>query len=407
MIKKIVALALILIILVIFITHEIRITTIDDLAYVVAIGLDVGDNNLLKVSFQIATTSENSTSSGDSGDSSNSTISTVEASSIDNAIDLVNTYISKELSLAHCKIIVISEELAYGGVANYLYTLINKMEISPKCNIIVSRVDCEYFLNEASSNFENSSTKYYNIIPSTAEYTGYTDKMTLSDFFSRMGDSFAQPYTILGGVNIYDNNSYSTSNNEKDTTVKAGNTNVKSKNNIEISGLAVFNADTLVGELNAIETICHLILSNKLKNATISIPSPFNNVETIDLYLSLSKNTKFDVRLLNGTPYVTSDVYIDARILTINKDSDYLDEDNLNQIEEYANSYLRSHILSYFYKTSKEFKSDILGLGKYVVSDFTTWDKWIDYNWLSQYENAFFDVNVKTDVKSGYLLLET
>ena len=410
MFKKYLAFALIVFILAIFISKEVRITTIDDYAYVVAIGLDAGEENVLKVSFQIASTSENSSSSGGSDSAATSTVSTVEASSIDNAITLVNTYTSKELSLAHCKIIVISEELANGGISNYLYTLINKMEISPKCNIIISRVDCDNFLKQASSNLEKNSTRYYEIIETTADFTGYTDTITLRDFFSRMGDTFAQPYAILGSINTDDKSSEdssSISNSDTEKSVKAGESNIKSKSKIEITGIAVFNADTLVGELNAIETICHLILSNNLENCKITIPSPFNNSEKIDLSLIQKKDTKFDVKIINGSPYITANVKLNARILTMNKDSDYLNSDNLNEIEKYANSYLESQITNYFYKTSKEFNSDILGLGKYVVGNFTTWDEWIDFDWLNQYENSFFDVNVDTEVKSGYLLLET
>ena len=201
MIKKFIAFALIFII---FAIQEIKITTIDDLAYVVAIGLDVGEKDLLKVTFQIATTEENSSSSDSSNGSSKSTTSTVETSSIDNAINLVNTYISKEISLSHCKAIVISEDLASKGISSYLYTLINKLEISPKCHIIISNVDSEYFLAQSSNNLEKNSTNYYEIISTTAEYTGYTDPITLREFFSKMGDSFTQPYTILGSANTDD-----------------------------------------------------------------------------------------------------------------------------------------------------------------------------------------------------------
>ena len=410
MVKKYIAFALIIFVLTIFISKEIRITTIDDYAYVVAIGIDAGEENVLKVSFQIASTSENSSDSGGADSAATSTVSTVEASSIDNALTLVNTYTSKELSLAHCKIIVISEEIANGGISDYLYTLINKMEISPKCNIIISKVDCDNFLKQASSNLEKNSTRYYEIIETTANYTGYTETITLSDFFSKMEDTFAQPYSILGSVNTDDktNEDASTfSNSETEKNVKAGESNIKSKNKVEIAGIAVFNADTMVGELNAIETICHLILSNKLENCKITIPSPFDNSEKIDLSLTQKKNTKFDIKILNGSPYIKANVKVNARILTMNKDSDYLNSDNLKEIEEYANSYLESQILNYFYKTSKEFNSDILGLGKYVVSDFTTWNDWIEFDWLNNYENSFFDVNVDTNVKSGYLLLET
>ena len=407
MVKKNIAIFLIFVILVIFIAKEIKIRTIDDLAYVIAIGLDSGENDILKVSFQIANTSSNN-SSASSESTSNSTISTIETSSIGNAINLMNTYISKELSLAHCKAIVISEDLASSGISNYLYTLINKMEISPKCNIIISRVNSDYFLQESSSSIEKNTTKFYQIIPTTADFTGYTDTITLRDFFSRMGDTFAQPYTILGNVNTGSHNKNNTDSSVEDlTATKAGESNIKSPNKVEINGIAVFNADTMVGQLNSIETICHLILSNKLKNSNISIPSPFSDTNTIDLSINLKKPTKIDVQILNGSPYVKCNIYINARILTMTKDSDYLNSKNLSEIEEYANSYIESQVYNYFYKTSKEYKSDILGLGKYVVDDFLTWDEWINYDWLNQYENAFFDVNVQTDVKSGYLLLET
>ena len=62
---------------------------------------------------------------------------------------------------------------------------------------------------------------------------------------------------------------------------------------------------------------------------------------------------------------------------------------------------------NYLYKTSKEFKTDIDGFGKHVVKEFLFTDNWHEYNWLKNYSNAFFDVNVEVDVQSGRLLMET
>ena len=68
---------------------------------------------------------------------------------------------------------------------------------------------------------------------------------------------------------------------------------------------------------------------------------------------------------------------------------------------------MNDKIHTYLYKVSKEFNSDIDGFGKYAVKNFLTWDDWINYNWLDNYKNSFFEVNVNTDVKSGYILMET
>lgn len=402
--KKTIAIILIFIILAIYIVNENQIINIDNYAYVVSIGIDEGENSPLKVSFQIANTSDSGSSSESETTTSKSIISSVETSSIDNAINLINTYISKELSLSHCKAIVISEKLAYGGISKYLYPILNKTEVSPKANIIISSVDCETFLQEASKSIEKNSTKYYNIIPTTYTYTGYTDDVSLRDFFLKLGDSFSEPYASLGNVksNETKNNTLFYLNDETDY-VKQINTAVNSPDNINMNGIAVFNKDVLVGKLNSIETICHLILLNKLETAIISIPSPFNDTTSIDLSITLKRNTNFDVKLVNGTPLIQTKVYIDANILNMLD----LNNENINELKKYANSYIENAINDYYYKTSKEFKSDIVGIGKYVVGNFSTWDEWKNYNWLNQYENSFFSTKVETNIDSNYLIFKT
>lgn len=84
---------------------------INDMAYVVAIGIDVGEHNDLKVSFQLSIPSKNS-SDGDSSSSSDTVIDSIESSSVESAISLANGFISKKLNLSHCKVLVISEEVA-------------------------------------------------------------------------------------------------------------------------------------------------------------------------------------------------------------------------------------------------------------------------------------------------------
>ena len=87
--------------------------SIEDLAYVIAIGIDKGENNLIKLSLQFATPSSSPpSSSGGSSSSSESTISSADCSSIDSGINLINSYISKKINLSHCKAVVFSEEIA-------------------------------------------------------------------------------------------------------------------------------------------------------------------------------------------------------------------------------------------------------------------------------------------------------
>jgi spore germination protein KC len=112
--KKHIAFFLILIILSTILTGSGGARGVETLAYVVAIGIDKGDTNVIKLTFQFAspTGGEKSGSSSSSSQSDSSSITTIECSSIDSGISLMNSYLTKKVDLSHCKAIVISEELA-------------------------------------------------------------------------------------------------------------------------------------------------------------------------------------------------------------------------------------------------------------------------------------------------------
>jgi spore germination protein KC len=352
---------------------------IDHLAFVVAIGFDIGTDNNLKLSFQISVPGSSEESSG-SSQSDSSIVTTIECATFDSGVNLLNSYLSKESNLSHCKIIVFSEEFASSGLSDTLYTLMNKVEVRPDCSVLVSKCNAEYFLKNSEPVLEKLSARYYEIAPTSSEYTGYTQSITLNDFFSDYTDTFQTCYAILGGIG---------------------------ENNIENMGLAIFNDDKLIGELDGLETICHLMISSSLNSCVITIPSPFDTDKTISLKVRLVKDTKNKAHLVNGSAYITSKVKLEARVLTMNENSNYLDPDEITQLEESLNSYLTTQIYEYLYKISKEFKSDIDGFGKYVVQNFKTYDEWENFNWLDNFKNSFFNVTVDTTIKSSYVLVKS
>ena len=64
-------------------------------------------------------------------------------------------------------------------------------------------------------------------------------------------------------------------------------------------------------------------------------------------------------------------------------------------------------LLKYLYKTSVEFRSDINGIGKYALSNFQTNTDFKNFNWIDNYMNSTFKVDVNTTVDSGFLLNKT
>lgn len=95
-----------------------------------------------------------------------------------------------------------------------------------------------------------------------------------------------------------------------DGSYKADQTPIETENNIENMGLAVFIGDKLIGELNNIESLCHMMVSNQLKNATITIQNPYDYSSKISMHISIEKTPDIDVKLVNGYPYITCEMWI-------------------------------------------------------------------------------------------------
>lgn len=170
---------------------------IETLAYVVALGIDKSNNNTIRLTLQFAVPTS-SDSSSSSSQSSSSTIIDVECTTIDSGISLVNSYISKKVNLSHCKALVISETLACEGVADYIYALVNNVEFRSDCYVVISRCDAYYFLSNSTPTLESVPARYYELIPNSSEYTGFTQSVHLSDFYKNVLSTTAQPVAILG-----------------------------------------------------------------------------------------------------------------------------------------------------------------------------------------------------------------
>lgn len=425
--RKLIA-SLIIIVFVVFTLAEVYSThNISKLAYVVALGIDVGSNNNLLLSVQISKpSSQSNPESSFSSQSSGNIINSVECSSIESGLNLFNSYISRRINLSHCKVIVFSEEIAYQGISDYIYTLLDSVEVSSQANLIVSKCSAKNFLESSNPMLESLSSRYYEITPASSEYTGYTQNVSLLNFFSDGIDTFIQPVAILGSINsgnlnshvsLYEDSYDAISIDEnaslsinRDSSYTAGETPIDTEETIENVGLAVFKSDKIVGELDGLETICHLIVSNKLKSCHLYIPNPIGDSEYLDVTIRLNHKTKSNVYFVNGSPYITCNIDLKFKILSATEDSacgnsNYFKEENVPLIEEALNKYINKTIYEYLYKVAYEYKTDIDGFGKYALKYFTTTQDWESYKWLDNYQNSTFNVNVKSTLKSGYTFL--
>ena len=399
---KILACVIIFVILTVAFSTSYTTVNIDNIAVVVAMGIDLNTDGTLKVCFQF--TNPSSISENGSSEQSSSIIKTVTSTSINSAINVMNSNIGKELSLSHCKLVVFSEDMAKKGITNEIYTLINNAQIRPSTNVVISKCPAEYYISNSEPLLENLISKHYELFLNSSQYTGYTCNATIGDFFDKMLCNSCTPYAILGGINFQLPNN----TNDAFTTIEANSisnsSNLGGKTSSENIGLAVFNKGSMVGELNAIETLSFMCITDQINGFLITMPDPYNEENYIDVYLTPTRKTKFDVSFVNGSPFIKLDCNFKGQIYSMTSESNYLKPETLEDVSNACNYYMKYIITEFLYKSAKEFNADIVGIGKHSLKSFLTFDEYADYNWLENYKNSFFDVNIDVNVKSASLL---
>jgi spore germination protein KC len=395
-----------------------------------------GDN--LEVSFEFAQLS--SFSENSSSQDSKPIINTVSTPSISTAINLMNAYVGKQLNLSHCKVVIFSEEIAKKGILPEVAELMNNTQVRPTVNVIVSLGDAKDYIENSVSSLEQVLTKYYDIFPTTSEYTGYTSNILLGPLYEDLISKDHGAVTILGkksksakqqestsgessssagGMDSSDSSGNS-SNSQESGSNEASDSSTTDKTSIEDLlpnesiiegdrgteniGLCVFKDDIYVGNLSAMETLCYSLIKNEVDNFLISIDNPSNPTKKIDLSVDSRSLSKIDIDLSKENPVINIQLHLGAKVLTEHEDFDYNNAETLSTLNNSLRDYISSQMKSYLYKTSKEYKCDINGFHKFIKKSFLTMSDFKNYNWEQKYQNAEFNIKINSNVISSLLI---
>lgn len=370
--KTLLIFALILTILITFFSaYDVR--GVEDLSYVIALGIDKSDSKDEPYSLTIQTAKPDSSESG--GTKIKTDIQTVDCNSFNLGLSMLNLENEKTLNLSHCTAIIISEDLAKDGIENIINTITNNIEIRPTCNILISKEKTSEFL-EVASNIEDISSKFYNSFINSAKTTSYITTCEFSKFYSNLNYDIQEPVALYSYI--------------KDDS-------------IETLGLAVFKDYKMIGRLSGLETICYNLLTNNFEQATIEVYNYQNPGLPIAINIEKLNNTKFKVKLEDNIPKIECNVSVESKILTANKNYDFSTQESLKQLEAEINLFLEKSISDFLYKTSTEYNSDIIGFEGYFKKNFLTQDEIDKYNWQELYKNSEFTVKAQNQLISGFL----
>lgn len=172
---------------------------------------------------------------------------------------------------------------------------------------------------------------------------------------------------------------------------------------VELEGAGVFKGDKLVGILDREDSKAAVLFIEKVKSqiVVLSCPKDPEKVLTAEIV-----HDRFNVTpsYKNGKPAFTVNFNAFVNIVEAGCPFTIEDEDDVRAIEKELEVTVKGTIEKLLTKAQKEFKSDFLELGQRFNNKFPSEWKTIKKSWDSTFSDVEFTVNVDAKVKGGVLL---
>ena len=393
---------------------------IDDQVYTLVIGVDKGVNNKARVTVQFPVYKSGGGDSGggtpkkssgggaegskeDTGEVSGTIVETVEAPTLFEAINLLNTSTSRRISLVHVKEIVFSEKLAKEGIGRYLEPIVRFRETRRTMQVVICRGNTEDFIKENKTLVGESLSKAMELMLSESSNTGFFPNVTFHNFYSDTVNPYSMPYAVYAGLNDFSKlpelGGKEEAQLKTEYDVPPGEIPRKGDLKREFFGTAVFDGDKMVGSLTSYETRYFLMVKGDFKRGFITVPDKGNPDLGILLDARLGRKPQIKAYFENGKPVINVKINIECDLGGIQGRENYEKLDKVSDLNSYIGKRIQNNIIKTIEKTQKEWGTDIFGFGGYIARNFNTVSEFEKYNWLSHYRDAKVNVDVKVNVR--------
>ncbi|NHM32049.1 Ger(x)C family spore germination protein [Neobacillus terrae] len=356
-----------------------------DLAFVMALGVDRGENGHgYKLTFQIV--NPGNVTTGQMGGGGGLPIAVYKSSGVNltDASRNATKEVSRQLYYAHTNVVVISEKLAKKeGISNILDALDRDPVFRTTTQIIIARgTTAEEMLSTLTILDKlpvNNITKSLDV---TENMLGENTKITIDDFISGFVSKGKHP--IANGFTLVGKKNKGKYKSNIDSTIP--------EVIIKTDGLAIFKKGKLTGWIDGKEARGAVWVLDKVKGTDVNID--WNGKNNAINLITLRSKTKVTAIVKNDKPVITVSIENEGNVSQADLPIKLTDPDVIGKIERKMEKSIQKEVLGTI-KAAQKQRSDIFGFGDVIHrTDPKLW-KQLSKDW----DNRFADlqVNVKVD----------
>jgi spore germination protein KC len=370
---------------------------VEDLAIVLAIAIEPGSGNNIKITVQNvnpASAGKGSVVGSGSGMQTGTKSyrnRSIEGKTMFDAIRELSRQSPQQLFFAHNQLIIFSEDLAQKrGISDIIDFLERNPQIRRNTWVLVGRGEMTTLLDEPGRLQTTPSQRIFDIINQRDFSSKYAIKR-LGDFLEMLESKDKQAYTA---VVEYTPNLAARKKHEEHVTEQGQ--PPEPRDNIELRGTAVFREDKMVGWLNPEESRGLLWVRGEVRGGIIDIPSPDEKNKLISLEI-LSSKTKLEPQINDGQLQMNINVKTETNIAETTSTMNIAKPEKIKELEKLVGKAVQAEIQAALDKTMQEYDTDVLGFAEAIHRNFPSKWKSLGKNWSSTFPTV--EVTIMVDAK--------
>lgn len=409
--KRIVAIILACITIMLFFTACQDSQELGSWAYAYIIGVDKGVADKLRFTILIPTLKQQQSSGGQGMQQQQngeySAIS-IDCPTLYDGLDFIGTFLSRRINYMHCKYFIIGEKLAKEGIGSLMEEGRVARQIRLNMHVIVVKGEASDFINAFSPSIGTSIPKTLEGLIIGDDRTGLIDDETYMDVLQNLKSTKSQATCALGAVNDF--SAYLPAGAVTTEKIESGDLYPgqiprKGGDPVEVLGTVIFLGDRMVGELNANETRALLMVKDEFATASITIHDPLDNNLYVTLNTQKQKSPDIKVILSGDKPVIDVKIFLEGSIINQQSEFDYQSK----ELDPTLEKAFADNILSNIAETIKKcqaLNSDIFGFGEIAAEQFWTIHAWDNYDWLSKFKDAQVNIGVNISIEGTGVIIK-
>lgn len=382
---------------------------LDETAWVTAVGVDRGRENLLTVTLQIAV-ARNIAGVGDGasgGAKQTMLVTSMEAPSLISALEFAHAWIDRRVDLSHTKVIVIGRELAETDFVTNVRPLVRFSQFRPTIRVLVANGRAEAVLREAAPVLEASPGKFWELQTGGWDVTEFIPRV---DFHVVHRDIISPGSAgVVGLVAVQRREEGPPDPSKKAKGVHmAGTIPRRGGPGIEMMGAAVIRGGRMVGVLNGDETGIKKMVRGTFREMIKTIRDPQHPGRFFVVRVFPQEPPAVNVRIgADGMPRVAVLIPLEGDVLAIQSGERYERPERVRQVERAVEESCMTDARAALDKAQNEFGVDFFALGYHAKQHFPTWQAWEAYAWDEKFPDAEVSIDFDFRVRRFGITRET